>query len=50
MKKWYVLGLTTLCSFSSFATEGFDELLSSKNNPASMRYYVEHHKNTNSQE
>ncbi len=50
MKKWYVLGLTTLCSFSSLATDAFDELSNSKNNPASMRYYVEHYKNTNSQE
>ena len=47
MKKWIALGLTTLCSFSTLA---FDELFNSKSNPASMRYYVEHYQNTNSQE
>ena len=47
MKKWIVLVLTTLCSFSTLA---FDELSSSKHNPASMRYYVEHYKNIDSQE
>ncbi|MCC3807504.1 hypothetical protein JL857_20720 [Vibrio parahaemolyticus] len=47
MKKWIVLGLATLCSFSTLA---FDELFNSKSNPASMRYYVEHYQNINSQE
>lgn len=47
MKKWIVLGLTVVCSFSTLA---FDELLSSKNNPASMRYYLEHYQNIDSQE
>ncbi|MEZ9580795.1 hypothetical protein AB4425_17875 [Vibrio sp. 10N.261.51.A1] len=50
MKKWIVLGLTALCSFSSLATSPFDELSGSKNNPASMRYYVEYYQNTDSQE
>ncbi|WP_390241743.1 hypothetical protein [Vibrio sp. R78045] len=50
MKKWIVLGLTTLCSFSSLATNPFSELSSSKDNPASMSYYVEHYQNTDSQE
>ncbi|MDK9783746.1 hypothetical protein KIT90_20415 [Vibrio sp. B172a] len=51
MKKWIVLGLTTACSFSSLAEiANFDENINSKNNPASMAYYVEHHKNINSQE
>ncbi len=50
MKKWIVLGLTTACSFSSLAANTFDELLSSKNNPASMRYYVEYYDKTNSKE
>lgn len=50
MKKWIVLGLTTVCSFSSLASTNFDELSSSKNNPASMTYYVEYHQNIDSQE
>ncbi|PMK82362.1 hypothetical protein BCT92_13840 [Vibrio sp. 10N.261.52.E5] len=50
MKKWIVLGLTALCSFSGFAANPFDENISSKNNPASMRYYIEHYQNTDSQE
>lgn len=49
MKKWIVLGLTTLCSLSGFAANPFDEI-DSKNNPASMRYYVEYYQNTDSQE
>ncbi len=51
MKKWFVLGLTTLCSFSSLATDDIDlRRLSIKENPASMRYYIEHYKNTSSSE
>ncbi|WP_455292673.1 hypothetical protein [Vibrio parahaemolyticus] len=50
MKKWFVLGLTTLCSFSSFVVNAFDENISSKQNPATMAYYVEHYQNTDSSE
>ncbi|MFA0245493.1 MULTISPECIES: hypothetical protein [unclassified Vibrio] len=50
MKKWIILGLTALCSFSGFAANPFDENISSKNNPASMRYYIKHYQNTDSQE
>ncbi|WP_455292671.1 hypothetical protein [Vibrio parahaemolyticus] len=50
MKKWIVLGLATLSSFSSFAADKFDEAINSKNNPASMAYYIEHYQNTDSQE
>ena len=49
MKKWIVLGLTALCSFPSLATSPFEEI-DSKNNPASMRYYVEYYQNADSQE
>ncbi|HAS6641156.1 TPA: hypothetical protein I7263_23675 [Vibrio parahaemolyticus] len=48
MKKWIVLGLATLCS--SFVANAFDENINSKNNPASMSYYIEHYQNANSQE
>ncbi|MFA0072121.1 hypothetical protein AB4396_00265 [Vibrio cyclitrophicus] len=50
MKKWIVLGLTALCSFSSLAAPPFSELSSSKDNPTSMRYYVEHYKDKDSLE
>lgn len=50
MKRWSVLGLITLCSFSVFATETFDEVRNSKGNPASMSYYIEHYEDKNSQE
>lgn len=51
MTKWIVLGLTTLCSFSSFSGDDIDlRRLGLKENPASMRYYVEHYQNTTSQE
>ncbi len=49
MKKWFVLGLTTLCSFSTLAIEHIDKF-SSKHNPTSMRYYLEHYQNTDSEE
>ncbi|MCR9819774.1 hypothetical protein [Vibrio parahaemolyticus] len=51
MKKWIVLGLTTLCSLSGLATENIDlRRLGFKENPASMRYYVEHYGNIDSKE
>ncbi|EGQ8101965.1 hypothetical protein MW344_003797 [Vibrio parahaemolyticus] len=50
MKKWIVFGFTALCSFSGLATNNFDETINSKNNPASMAYYIEHYQNTDSQE
>ncbi len=49
MKKWFVLGLTTLCSFSSLANEDLDQL-GSKHNPTTMDYYMEHYQNTDSEE
>ncbi len=51
MKKWYVLGLTTLCSFSTFAANDLNvDQRGNKHNPATMAYYVEHYKKPNSQE
>ena len=50
MKRWITFGLATLCSFQSITANAFDELLNSKNNPASMTYYLEHYRNTNSRE
>ncbi|MCZ6417392.1 hypothetical protein [Vibrio parahaemolyticus] len=47
MKKWFVLGLTTLCSFPTFANASLDlDTYGSKNNPTSMRYYIEHYQDT----
>lgn len=52
MKKWIVLGLTALCSFSSFANNQIPEIdrSSSSNNPATMGYYVQHYQNPESNE
>ncbi|MEZ8822185.1 hypothetical protein AB4562_19560 [Vibrio sp. 10N.222.54.A1] len=52
MMKWIVLGLTTLCSFSSLANSQIPEIdrMSSGKNPANMRYYVEHYRNPDSPE
>ncbi|CAH6953422.1 conserved exported hypothetical protein [Vibrio chagasii] len=50
MMKWIVLGLFTWCSFSGATAQGFDELSGSKNNPASMTYYLEYYKKPNNQE
>ncbi|MEZ9982467.1 hypothetical protein AB4401_22565, partial [Vibrio cyclitrophicus] len=49
---WIVLGLTTLCSFSSLANSQIPEIdrMSSGKNPADMRYYVEHYRNPDSPE
>ncbi|MDP2592859.1 hypothetical protein Q8W41_25645 [Vibrio splendidus] len=52
MNKWIVLGLTTLCSFSSLANSQIPEIdrMGSGKNPADMRYYVEHYRNPDSPE
>ncbi len=49
MKKWVVFGLTTLCTLPTFASIDLDTY-GSKNNPTSMRYYIEHYQNINSSE
>lgn len=51
MKKWIGLGLIAFISLPSIATDDIDlRRLSIKENPASMRYYVEHYKNIDSSE
>ncbi|MEZ8996576.1 MULTISPECIES: hypothetical protein [Vibrio] len=52
MKKWIVLGLTALCSFSGVANNQIPEIdrFSSSNNPATMGYYVQHYQNPESNE
>ena len=50
MKKWIVWGLSALYSTSSFMANAFDENISSRQNPTTMAYYVEHYKNTSNPE
>ena len=51
MKKWIVLGIATLFSFSVLASNDLSvDQRGSKLNPASMAYYVEHYKNANSKD
>ena len=51
MKKWIGLGLSAFISLPSIAADDIDlRRLGIKENPASMRYYVEHYKNIDSPE
>ena len=47
MKEWFSLGLMALCALPSVANTTLDlDTYGSKDNPTSMRYYVEHYQNT----